>query len=168
MAFLRSKITLVVLGAVLVGGAGAMVGARSAAGPSASSAQLAANSGSSATGTVPNAAGSGTPTTSPGAAPTDTAVSSPTPTRVPPTPTPLPVPGQTLDLHGSVGSVGQTSFVLRVPGGSYTIQVTSSTQWPGTAKNVSPLAPGWQAEVQGAYTGGGNLTASTVDAQPDR
>ncbi len=172
MAFLKGKLALVVLGTLLLGSAGALLGAKSAILPSTSAAQLAANgsnSGSNTTGTAPTATGIGSSTTIPGATPTDTSVPTATPTRALPTPTPLPVPGQTLDLHGSVGSINQSqnTFVLRVSGGSYTVTVTSNTTWPGTAKSISGLAPGWQAEVVGVYQGGGNLTASKVDAQPD-
>ncbi len=177
MAFLKGKLALVVLGTLLLGSAGALLGAKSAILPSTSAAQLAANgsnSGSNTTGTAPTATGIGSSTTIPGATPTDTSVPTATPTRVPPTPTPLPVPGQTLDLHGSVGIINQnqSTFVLNVRGGSYIVKVDSNTQWPGYAKSISgnpspALATGMLAEVVGVYQGGGNLTASTVDAQPD-
>lgn len=162
---LRSKIVVVILGALLVGGVGSALGVLSAVQPHATAL------GSVAASTATGASGTGTPTSTPSASDTPALPPSPnpTPTRVPPTPTPLPVPGQTLDLHGSVGNInqGQSTFVLNVPGGSYTVTVTSSTQWPGQASSIQQLQTGWQAEVQGVYTGGGNLTASVVDAQRD-
>ena len=168
----RSKIVVVILGALIIGAVGSAVGVLSVARPGA--AAVGSTASSTATGTSGSA--SATPTGAATATDTPTLASSPnpTPTRVLPTATPIPQVGQTLDLHGSVGSINtaNSTFMLRVSGSSYTVTVNGSTQWPGTAKSISgtpspPLAQGMQAEVVGVYQGGGNIQASKVDAQPD-
>lgn len=170
---LRSKIVVVILGALLVGVVGAALGVLSAQQP-----RSAAGSIASSTATGTSASATATPVGTPTATDTPTLAPSPspTPTRVPPTATPVPAIGQTLDLHGSVGSINQSqsTFVLRVSGGSYTVKVDSGTQWPGYAKSISGTSPllasGMQAEVVGVYQGGGTILADPgkVDTQqPD-
>lgn len=173
MAFLRSKLTLVVLGALLLGSAAALLGAVSAERP-ADSPPLAASSataGSTSTGSAATATNGGSPTGGPGASPTSTLAPSPTATRVPPTPTPVPVPGQQYTFHGSIasGSINPATntFVLNVRGGSYTIQVMSGATITlnNQTATFSQLASGMRADVTGVYQGGGNLNANIVDAQ---
>lgn len=166
---LRSKIAIVILGALFVGGVTATIGILSTEQP------RPALTGAVVTSSAPGTSSTASPTASasvtPTAAPTNTSVPTPVPTRVPPTPTPIPVVGQTLTLQGSIGSInsGNQSFVLNVRGGSYTCQATSNTtfQINGTAGSFSGLQTSMQADVVGVYQGGGNLTANSVNAQID-
>jgi hypothetical protein len=167
---MRSRVTLAVIGIVLLGGAGGLAGVLSAPRAPASLASLQGNqptatssdSSSTATATATKA----TPTV-PQVAPTAT------PTRVPPTPTPIPVPGQPLTVRGDVTSVtpSANTFVVHVfnGGGTYTCTVTSSTQWSGAASSISTLQVGMRVDASGIYQGGttNGVAASRVDAQID-
>lgn len=164
MPILRSKIAVVICGALLIGAVSGTLAAFSAAqhstaapGPALAQGSATATS-TSATSTSATKSASGGPT------------AVPTSTSTPLIPTPTPAIGQPLDLHGEVASVDKTAgtFVLQlIGGGTMTCKVSSSTQWPGTAKDISTLLQGMQAEVQGTYQGSGALAASQVDAQPD-
>lgn len=165
MPILRSKIALVLFGALLIGAVGGTLAAFSAAPPStaapgpalAQASATASASSSSADATATSTAGN--PTTP-----------IPTPTRtIRPTPTTPPI-GAPVDLHGRVASknVNDNTFVLSFFGGSMTCQVSPSTTWPNSSVgSVSSLQLGMQAEVQGTYQGNGLVTASVVDAQID-
>jgi hypothetical protein len=165
---MRSRVTLAVIGIVLIGGAGGVAGALSA--PRALS-SLASLQGNQPTATSSDSSSTATATaTATKATPTVTQVA-PTarPTRVPPTPTPIPVPGQLLTVRGDVTSVNPSAntFVVHVSngGGTYTCTVTLSTQWSGAASSISTLQVGMQVHASGIYQGGGGVTASSVDAQ---
>jgi hypothetical protein len=174
---MRSRVTLAVIGIVLLGGAGVVAGVLSAPRPPARLANLQANqptatstdSSSTASSSTATATATKATPTVPQVAPTATA------TRVPPTPTPIPVPGQQLTVRGSVTSVNQSAntFVVHVfnGGGTYTCTVTpGSTQWSGAASGISTLVVGMRVDASGIYQiyqGGSGLAASRVDAQID-
>ena len=187
MTFLRSKLTLVVLSAILIGGAGAVLAGMSVIRPPSFSAALAANNSTGATnttgaaattttaghsaGSTPGSTRGGTPAataTGPGATPTNTPVP-PTP-RPTPTATPPPVNGQTLTVRGDVTSISTSTstFVVRAfgGGGTYTIYVSTSTVWPNPqVPDLQHLQVGMQVDAQGTYVSGGNLNPTTsVDA----
>jgi hypothetical protein len=179
MTFLRSKLTLVVLSAILIGSAGAVLAGMSAVRPPSFSAALAASNstgatntaGSAATATTAGHSAGGTPgatATGAGATPTNTSVPTPRPTR---TPTPIPIVNQPLTIHGDVTSVntGNNTFVVNVGGGggTYTITVSppgGATNWSGPIKTLSQLAssPGARATVTGVYKGNGALDATSA------
>jgi hypothetical protein len=166
VALMRSKLTLVVLSAILVGGAGAVLAGMSAVRPPSYSSALAANGSTGATNTTgsgPTATTASTARSS--ATPTDTSVPTPRPTR---TPTPIPVPGQTLTVHGDVTSISAGTFVVSAfgGGGSYTITVSSSTVWPNPLiPDLQHLQVGMQVDARGTYAGGGSLNpTNSVDA----
>jgi eukaryotic-like serine/threonine-protein kinase len=90
-----------------------------------------------------------------------------TPTPSPPGATPSPTPPTTVDLRGRIASVSSATqtFVLRSGATSTTIQVTSTTQYSGTATSFSQLQPGWHAEVHGQPSGA-SVMATDVNANP--
>jgi hypothetical protein len=96
--------------------------------------------------------GSPGPATSLGT-PTSTWTRTPTPS--PPGATPSPTPPTGVDLRGRISSVSAATqtFVLRSGATSTTLQVTSTTQYSGTATSFGQLQPGWHAEVHGQRAG---------------
>jgi hypothetical protein len=168
--FVTSRITLAVIGVVLVGGAG---GVWAATGGPHLPGQAATASGSPSSSTVTNP-GDATATPNDGVSPTATTVARPAPTQAPrPTATSCPgAPGPNLHVQGVVVHVNSDSFQLSTGCFSpLTIQVNGSTAWPGTAKSLggpsSPLLSGWQAEVVATQVASNTYLASIVDAQPD-
>jgi hypothetical protein len=168
MAFLRSKLTHIVLATVVIGCLGGLLAARSIMPPSASpagAAQLVAHNGSS-TGEPDSTATAGSSSPTPTVA---RSAPTATPTRVPPTPTPIPVPGQSLTVRGDVTSIDATAstFVVHVfgGGGTYTCNVGPSTTWSGVATSLATLRVGMGADASGTYQGGGVLNPTAhVDA----
>jgi hypothetical protein len=176
MAFLRSKLALIIFAAIVVAGICGFLAARSAM-PQAAVSASSGGSGSGGTATVggsasttattgssssPTAGGTGGGTKGGGVTPTATA------TRVPPTPTPIPQAGQPLTVRGDVTSVttSSNSFVVHVfgGGGTYTCTVSQSTTWSGVASSISTLRVGMQVDASGVYQGGSAVTVSHVNA----
>jgi hypothetical protein len=179
MAFLRSKLALILFAAIVVAGICGFLAARSAMPQAAVSASsggsgsggtatvggsvsTTATTGSSSSPTAGGTGGGGGSTKGGGVPPTATA------TRVPPTPTPIPQAGQPLTVRGDVTSVttSSNSFVVHVfgGGGTYTCTVSQSTTWSGVASSISTLRVGMQVDASGVYQGGGAVTVSHVDA----
>jgi hypothetical protein len=156
---LRSKILVVIFGALLVGGAGATVGVLSAA---RANSALAGTVASSSTATASASTADATATATRGATP------SPTATNVP-APTATPSGSQQVTLHGRVVSVNTSAntFVLNWNGTSVTCMVDANTSWSGTASGLNSLQTGMKAAVQGTYQGSGMLQAAAVNAQWD-
>ncbi len=163
----RSRIALALLGMALVGGGGAYWAVASGA---PSTPQAASSLNGDPTSTTSAVDATATATTDPGATattPPTRPTSTPRPTATPCVATPTST-GQPPQWHGSIASVGATSFVLRVGCGRPTITVDGATTWPGQATQIADLRPGWIATVvvktrqsNGAYL------ASSVNAQRD-
>ncbi len=174
-ALLRSKIGIALVGAVVLGGMGAVMGATSAwqlaAGltgggyfanndPSvtATSAAGSAISSPGATNGAGTPSGSGNPT------PSATSSAASAPTSAPTTP-----PGgtgQTVDLHGSIGKIDTSAnkFILNVSGSSRTIVVNGQTSFQGSASSLQGLRTGWQAEVKGQAQSDSTFLAFLVNS----
>ncbi len=160
---LRSKVGIAVLGAVLLGGLGAYMGAASAWRPSQLPSGSVANTGAAAIGTTsPSATSTGSAgkqTRNP--SPTNTPGSSPT------TPPVTPVSsGQTVDLHGTIGTINTTanSFTLNNSGSLITVVVNGQTAFQGSASSLQGLRSGWQAEVKGQTQSDGSFLAFLVNS----
>jgi serine/threonine protein kinase len=96
-----------------------------------------------------------------------TPTSTRTPTPSPPGATPSSTPPTSVDLRGRIASVSAATqtFMLRSGATSITIQVTSTTQYSGTATSFGQLQPGWHAEVHGQRSGT-SVMATDVNANP--
>ena len=98
-----------------------------------------------------------------------TTVPVPTTTKAVATATPSQQNGQTVDLHGTIGTVdsGNHSFQYHILGGStITVVTNGSTQYNGVT-SFSGIRAGQSAEVVGHYDSNGTLLATLVNAQTD-
>jgi hypothetical protein len=162
----RTRVALAVLGAVLIGGVAATVAAMGAVQPgstatSTSQAQAHANT---ATATL-------APTATAATAPTETAAPRPTSTPRPPTPTATATffAGQSVNVSGSILTVGTTTFSLQSRGSTFSVAVNNSTlcRNQGTLVSCSQLVVRWEAQVQGIYQNNLTILATAVNDQPD-
>ncbi|HEY7094224.1 MAG TPA: hypothetical protein VH393_13660 [Ktedonobacterales bacterium] len=164
----RSRITLALLGMALVGGGGAYWAVTSGAPSTPQASSSLSNQDPTSTASVDDPAE--TATTDPGATattPPTRPTSTPRPTATPCVATPTPT-GQPPQWHGSIASVGATSFVLRVGCGRPTITADVDTTWPGQAKQIADLHPGWLATVVlKTQQPNGSYLAASVNAQRD-
>ena len=182
MAFLRSKLALILFAAIVVAGICGFLAARSAM----PQAAVSASSGGSGSGGTATVGGSASTTATTGSSSSPTAggggggpkggggtkgggvTPTATATRVPPTPTPIPQAGQPLTVRGDVTSVttSSNSFVVHVfgGGGTYSCTVSQSTTWSGLASSISTLQVGMQVDATGVYQGGGAVTVAHVNA----
>jgi hypothetical protein len=176
---MRSRVALAVMGIVLLGGAGALVGALSAPQPPTTSLALAPSDAPTATtaqtGTgAPTGAtveatatatdalvGSGTP------GPTDTSAV-PTPTNTPLLPTATPTTFTNTGAISNVNTTAQT-FMLTIPGGTYTVHWLQSTHCSGLTTNCARLPSyatnTYQATAVGTPHAGHYVVASTINVQ---
>ncbi len=161
---LRSRVGIAVLGAVLLGGLGASMGAASVGRPGGTTSGSLANSSAIATNTI---ATSVSPTGSATPNPTDTAETgngSPTATPGAPasrTPTTPPAnTGQTIDLHGTITSINRTANTSTL--NSTTVVINGQTQFQGKAASFQALQAGMVAEVKGQTQGDGSFIAFVV------
>ncbi|HEX6544359.1 MAG TPA: DUF5666 domain-containing protein [Ktedonobacterales bacterium] len=162
---LRSKIGIAVLGIVILGGVGAYLGASSAWHPSAGP----RNGGIANTGTGAGTATAAGPNSAATSSPTDgsgTQTGNPSPTNIPggPQPTNPPVgTGQTVDLHGTIGTINTdaNTFMLN---GSTKVIVNGQTSFQGSATSFQGLRSGWSAEVKGQWQGDGTFLAFLVNS----
>lgn len=171
--FLRSRVMVASLGAVLIFGGGAALAVSQltqhvAPGRqvnTASAATTATSASAAATATADAGSGVGAAATS---APTAT-TNSPAPTTPPPPPSaPTSVPaGQAIQIQGRVYSTSPNanSFTVQVGSKLYTVVVNASTTYPGDAKSLSAIRAGMDANVTGAGTADGSVLASSIDAQ---
>jgi hypothetical protein len=163
---LTSRITLAVVGVLLVGGAGGVWAMTNGSPAARQAANSLSNTGAEAT----SAPGSQDPTATPMIDATPTATKGhPTPVPTPrPTATPCPPSGQSVQWLGFVASVslGTSSFVLRVGCARPTIVANGATLWPGVAKTLADLHSGWHATVLATRQPDATYLASSVTAQP--
>lgn len=146
---MRSRVTLAVIGIVLLGGAGGLAGVRSAPRPPASLASMQGNQ----------------PT-----APATTRATPVSQPRVTPGGCSSGQPGQSATLIGSIAgsnAPAQTFVVRRTASGTCTIRVTMITTYSGSRVSFAALQPGDSATVQGTWQAGGSVLATDVNAQPD-
>jgi hypothetical protein len=166
--FLKSKVVLAVLGAVLFGTAGALVAAvpfgSTPPGSSSSAPQgqagLAALDDATATPGGATSSSTSTPTQSPTKAPTKT--STPKPTNTPGT--------GAVTLRGTIQSVNTSAntFTIKLFSGAITtVGVTANTVFQGRATSLSGLQVGWSVSVTGTYQTDGTFAATTVNAYDD-
>jgi hypothetical protein len=173
MTLLRTKLGAALCGAILLGTMGALFGAASVWHPGA----VPTSGGSANTGSITATATSGAPSTTPGATgvPQQQEQPTPLPTNTPasvptaaPTNTPRSIPvGQTVDLHGTIGTINtsENTFILNITSGSATkVIVTESTQFVGSATSLQGLAKGWSAEVKGQMQSDGTFLAFVVNS----
>lgn len=150
---LRTRIGVAIMGAILVGGAGAAVGAGSVWRPSSPVGAAITQADATATATpFPTATPQPTPTTAPTAAPTATR---------------NPV-GST--LRGTVVSVDTSadSLIISRNGVRYTILVNDATTYSGAATQLSDIQPQWRVSVTVAAKDGSAYLAQRVSASlPD-
>lgn len=158
-SWFRSRVGVAIIGAILIGGIAAAIGASTLTLRSPVLDGAFANSGSSATATAES-------TETPGATATAEATATPQPTatatpRIVPTPTPLSV-GST--LRGSVfGAPGADRFTVSRNGVHYTILVDETTQFTGAATQLSGLRSGYHVTVTiSAVYGSKSYQASAV------
>jgi hypothetical protein len=72
--------------------------------------------------------------------------------------------GQQTELHGTVSSVGATSFVLKLPdGSSKTVTTSKSTMFAGRAHRLSDLKVGDSVSVHGSAQSDGTVAATSVE-----
>ena len=169
--FLKSKVVLAILGAVLFGTAGALVAAVpfGSTPPGSSSSALQGQAGLVALDNV-----TATPVR---ATPGSTGAPTKTPTKIPATPTRTPTPKPTntprtgvSTLGGSVQSVntGANSFTIKQSNGTITtVTVTANTVFQGHANSLSSLQAGWKVYVTGTTQRDGTFAATNVNAYDD-
>lgn len=166
--YLKSKVALAVLGAVLFGTAGAMVAVL----PFHSSPST--NTSSSAPQGQAGAAVLDNTTATPGSAsPSSTSVPTQTPTKAP-TRTPAPKPTNTpgtggTTLRGTVQSVNtsaNTFTILQSSGTVTTVTINANTVFQGHATSLGSLQAGWKVYVTGTYQGS-TFAATNVNAYDD-
>jgi hypothetical protein len=163
--FFRSKIAWAILGVIIIGGGSAAYAAASTRGPQAAQSQNTTQAQTSSPTAQPSSATQtpqATATSAPSddqPPPTDTA---PAPTDTPSGPTPTTGP-RTVQLSGSVQSVGSSSFVIRSSGVDITINVTSQTRYTGAASSLSGITAGMSAQVQADQHSDGSFWAIAVD-----
>jgi hypothetical protein len=167
-AFLRRRVVVAVLGALLVGGVSGLYAGAQLVPPTISVGQGAsANAaGSKSPGVTTTTTSGGTPTTT--SAPKATSAP-PAPTIPRPTPT-VPVPGTSARLSGSISSTPNgNTFTLRSGGLTFTIVVNSNATvtLAGVQSSVSALQQGMVARVQGIWSTSTTLAASSVSASLD-
>ena len=154
----RSRVGVAIIGAILIGGVAAAIGASTLTLRSSMLDGALANSGSPATATARSTA---TPE------PTATATPQPTATNAP---RPTATIGVGSLLRGTVlGAPGTSSFVMSRNGVHYTILVDGTTTYVGgTATKLSDIQSGWRATIRvGAVDGTNTYQASNVAASPD-
>jgi hypothetical protein len=72
--------------------------------------------------------------------------------------------GQQTELQGTVASVGQTSFVLKLSDGSTkTVTVSGATTFTGRAHKLADLKQGDVVNVHGTTQSGGTVAATSVE-----
>lgn len=158
--FLKSKIVLAILGAVLFGTAGALV----AAVPFSSTPS--GSSSSALQGQAGLAALDDATATPVRATPSSTSAPTKTPTKIP-APKPTNTPGT--GLRGTVQSVNTSAntFTIKLfSGTTTTVAVTANTVFQGHANSLSSLQAGWKVYVMGTYQGS-TFTATDVNAYDD-
>ena len=166
--FLKGKVVLAILGAVVFGTAGALVAAvpfsstppGSSAGTPQGQAGLVALDGATATPVR--------------ATPSSTSVPTKTPTKIPtatPTSKPTNTPGTgNGTLRGTVQSVNTSAntFTIRQSSGTITtVVVTTTTVFQGHANSLSSLQAGWKVYVTGTTQTDGTFAATNVNAYDD-
>lgn len=156
----RTRVGIAVMGAFLVGGVGAILGAGSVWRPAAPGGGMIVQG--NVTATSQNATAT--------VAPTATATTQPTATTAPtaaPTATRNPV-GST--VRGTVISVdtGANSLIISSNGVRYTIQVNDATTYSGAATQLSDIQPQWRVSVTVAALNGSAYLARSISASlPD-
>jgi hypothetical protein len=158
------------MGACLIGGASALIAAKTAPERQiftlASTNRIATSSSPTSSSGSATAPSSGQTTSTPGdgASPTATAVAIPTNTPRPPTPTPQ--VGQTIHLGGSIQGIdaGAGTFSLRRLGVTTIIDVNSNTTYSGSATSFSSLQVGWSAQVTCVVQADRSCLASQVNS----
>lgn len=149
----RTRVGIAILGAILVGGVGAAVGAGSVWRPNSPVGAAITQADATATATsFPTATPQPTPTTAPTAAPTATR---------------NPV-GST--IRGTVVSVdtSSNSIIISRNGVRYTILVNDATTYTGAATQLSDIQPQWRLSVTVAAKDGSAYLAQRVSASlPD-
>lgn len=158
---LRSKMGLAVCGVILVGGLGGILGASSVARPS-----VQANNGgitNTNTGTATDTTGSATQGPGGSALPTDTVT---VPTNTTGGGGGVIGTGQTIDLHGAIGTIdtAENTFILKVGGTSVTVEVSGQTSFQGASTSFQGLRTGWVAEVKGRAQSDGTFQAFVVNS----
>ncbi len=162
--FLKSKVVLAILGAVLFGTAGALVAvvpfgsAPPGSSPSALQGQAGLVALDDATATPVRAT------------PGSTSAPTKTPTKTPaPKPTNTPGTGS-VTLRGAVQSVNTSAntFTLKLGNGTITtVAVTANTVFQGHANSLSSLQAGWKVYVTGTTQTDGTFVATNVNAYDD-
>jgi hypothetical protein len=146
---MRSRVTLAIIGIVLLGGAGGLAGVLSVPRAPASLASLQGNQP-----TAP-ATTRATPVSRPRATPGGCSSGQ---------------PGQSATLIGSIAgsnAPAQTFDLRRTASGTCTIRVTMVTTYSGGRASFAALQPGDSTEVQGTWQADGSVLATEVNAQPD-
>jgi hypothetical protein len=159
MGFLRSRVTMGIIGFIVFG----VFGALAVTTPL----HFGTNTTPITQGISPTATATSQPsqsqaTATPVISPTDATTPTDTPTqRVSPTRTPTP-PGSPNILRGTIAALGNNSFTLNEStGGSITVVVNGNTQYQNVS-GFSSLRTGMFATVTGTLLPGGNFQATIV------
>lgn len=156
---IRSRVTLAVIGMLIIGGFSAFAGALTTPGPKgASLAQTRGQSTATATTGLP------TPTAT---SPQQTDDSQPTAIVANPTDTPV---SQGTTLQGTITAIdssAQTFVVTRGNGSHVTVAVDNSTAYSGFADRFSQLSTGLFARLTGQTLANGSFLAATIDTSTD-
>ncbi len=184
LTFGRSRVTIIVTGALIFGIIGALAGMATAKHPAVANTTNSTPPSSAVAAT----SATDTPSTTIGAGvispPTDTAIPQtnnngggnpqPPPTTVPTaTATDKPTnPAITSPFNGTIASIGTNSFIVRTSvqgvAVSVTVSVSASTVFTGNATSFNNLRTGWNVSVTGTVTSPTTLDATRVNSsQPD-
>lgn len=166
--FFRSRVGIALVGAIFIGGAGAVLGASSVWRPTLPAAGAAVQSTTTPEAGTTTVNANATSTSGPMA--TDTPQSMPTavPT-VASTATPFVIVAGSI-IRGTVVSTnpGANSFVMSRLGTHYTILVDQATTYSGAAAQLSGIQPNWRVTVTvGVVEGTAYLAGHVASALPD-
>lgn len=156
---MKSRVTLAVVGMLLIGTLGAVGGVMSAqrALPAALGSAQTSNTAGGGGSSVRSAAAAATSTAlAPGSAPTATPTNGVLPTATPQQP----------NLRGTIVTIGANSLTISQAGGaSATVEVNGSTQFQGVATSFGALRTGMRVLVTGQSLPNGDFLAASIDAQ---
>jgi len=160
-AWIRSRVGLAIIGAIIIGGLAAVIGFGSVWHPVSPVVGAVAQGDATATTTATAATES---TETPEATVTQQPTATATP-RIVPTPT----IGVGSTLRGTVaGPPGSSSFTMTRNGVTYTIQVNGATQYSGAATQLSGLKSGYRVTIRiAAVYESHNYLASSVASSID-
>jgi hypothetical protein len=173
MRFLQTKVAMALIGVILIGGGSVLIVFMTA--PHSTIPVATANIAPTATATQTAAKATATPTVTPtslpgsGQQPTATPTPQASTTATPittPTTTPTSTTGQTVNLSGRIGTVGNNTFAFTSNSVSYTVVVNGQTAYSGGVTSFQQVKAGQRATIHGTLQGS-TITATSVNVQTD-